>query len=91
MDAFHLDTVIRGLNLNPSLETLEKYGWQKKQGVKFITAEELMPIYSQMKKEKKDFGCYEDFVECLKLYDKEENGKMASSDLSHSLLSLGNI
>lgn len=58
-------------------------------GVKLITVEELLPIIIQLKKEKKDQGCYEDFVECLKLYDKEENGKMLVGELSHSLLSLG--
>lgn len=54
-----------------------------------MTVEELYPIYSALKKEKKDQGCYEDFVECLKLYDKNENGKMLVGELSHSLLSLG--
>lgn len=34
-------------------------------------------------------GCYEDFVECLKLYDKEDNGLMQLGELHHSLLSLG--
>lgn len=48
-----------------------------------------MPIISEIKKEKKDQGCYEDFIECLKLYDKAENGKMAAAELSHSLLTLG--
>lgn len=108
MDAFDLPNIIRVLNLNPSLDSLEKMGWQQKEGnrnnlspknkktnniffkgVKTISVEEFLPIYSQLRKEKKDQGCYEDFLECLKLYDKEENGKMLVTDLSHSLLSLG--
>jgi len=40
-------------------------------------------------KKEKDMGCYEDFLECLKLYDKEENGTMLLAELSHSLLALG--
>lgn len=56
---------------------------------KKLKVEEFLPIFSQVKKEKKDQGCYEDFLECLKLYDKEENGKMMAAELSHSLLSLG--
>lgn len=52
--------------------------------------DELLPIFSELKKERKDQGCYEDFIECLKLYDKAENGKVAVGELSHSLLSLGN-
>lgn len=41
-----------------------------------------------MKKDKEQGG-FEDFLECLKLYDKEENGKMMSAELAHTLLSLG--
>lgn len=52
--------------------------------------DEFLPIYSQCKKDK-DQGCYEDFVECLKLYDKQENGTMLGAELSHTLLALGNI
>lgn len=58
-------------------------------GEKIFKLDEFLPIYSQLKKETKDQGCYEDFVECLKLYDKNENGKMLVGELSHSLLSLG--
>jgi Ca2+-binding EF-hand superfamily protein len=50
--------------------------------------DEFLPIFSQVKKEK-DMGCFEDFNECLKLYDKDENGKMLLAELSHTLLSLG--
>ena len=57
-------------------------------GEKKFTLEEFLPIFSQVKKDK-DQGCYEDFVECLKLYDKAENGTMLGAELSHTLLSLG--
>lgn len=50
--------------------------------------EEFLPIFSQVKKEKEQ-GTFEDFLECLKLYDKEENGKMLAAELAHTLLSLG--
>lgn len=50
--------------------------------------EEFLPIYSQAKKDK-DQGCYEDFLECLKLYDKAENGLMLGAELTHTLLALG--
>ena len=49
-----------------------------------------MPIYSQVKKDK-DVGTMEDFMECLKLYDKSDNGLMIGAELSHILLSLGTI
>jgi Ca2+-binding EF-hand superfamily protein len=40
-------------------------------------------------KKSKDTGSYEDFIECLKLYDKMENGTMMLGELEHILLSLG--
>merc|ERR1712198_574253 len=59
-----------------------------KKGEKFIKLEEFYPIYNEVKKSK-DTGSYEDFVECLKLYDKMENGTMMLGELEHILLSLG--
>ncbi|CAB0010565.1 unnamed protein product [Nesidiocoris tenuis] len=88
MDAFYLGSCLRALNLNPTASTVEKLGGTKKKGEKQITIEEFLPIYSQAKKDK-DCGVYEDFVECMKLYDKEENGLMAGAELQHILLTLG--
>jgi hypothetical protein len=34
-------------------------------------------------------GSYEDFLECMKLYDKAEDGKMLLAELTHILLALG--
>ncbi|XP_011552291.1 myosin light chain alkali isoform X1 [Plutella xylostella] len=88
IDAFDLGNVLRALNNNPTLATIEKLGGTKKRGEKLLSFEEFLPIYSQAKKDK-DQGCYEDFLECLKLYDKAENGTMLSAELTHSLLALG--
>lgn len=65
-------------------------GGTKKKGEKKMKLDEFLPIFSQCKKDK-DQGCYEDFLECLKLYDKQEDGTMLGAELSHTLLSLGTI
>merc|ERR1712168_1366890 len=88
MDLFYLGDCLRGLNLNPTLKMIDKLGGAKKKGEKFIKLEEFFPIYSEVKKSK-DTGSFEDFVECLKLYDKMENGTMMLGELEHILLSLG--
>ncbi|PBC27127.1 Myosin light chain alkali [Apis cerana cerana] len=88
IDATDLGNVLRALNLNPTNATIEKLGGTKKKGEKLMKLDEFLPIYSQCKKDK-DQGCYEDFVECLKLYDKQENGTMLGAELSHTLLALG--
>lgn len=46
-------------------------------------------IFDFKVKKEKEQGCYEDFLECLKLYDKEENGTMMLAELQHCLLALG--
>merc|ERR1712226_602885 len=71
MDLFYLGDCLRGLNHNPTLKMIDKLGGAKKKGEKFIKLEEFYPIYSEVKKSK-DTGAYEDFVECLKLYEKME-------------------
>ncbi|EEB13526.1 myosin light chain alkali, putative [Pediculus humanus corporis] len=88
VDAFYLGDVLRGLNLNPTNATIEKLGGTKKKGEKTLKVDEFLPIFSQCKKDK-DHGGYEDFLECLKLYDKAENGLMLGAELSHTLLALG--
>ncbi|XP_033339475.1 myosin light chain alkali isoform X2 [Megalopta genalis] len=88
IDAVDLGEVLRALNLNPTNATIEKLGGTKKKGEKMMKIDEFLPIYSQCKKDKEQ-GCYEDFLECLKLYDKAENGTMLAAELSHTLLALG--
>merc|ERR1712213_145295 len=88
MDMFYLGDCLRGLNLDPTLKMIDKLGGAKKKGEKSIKLEEFYPIYSDVKKSK-ETGNFEDFVECLKLYDKMENGTMMLGELEHILLSLG--
>lgn len=88
MDAYYLGDCLRALNLNPTLAVLDKVGAKKMKKEKKIKLDEFLPVYSQIKKDK-DCGSYEDFVEVLKLYDKESNGMMLYAELEHILCALG--
>ncbi|KAB1688446.1 hypothetical protein FNE60_29850 [Klebsiella pneumoniae] len=88
VDAFYVGDVLRALNLNPTLAQIEKLGGTKKKNEKKLKVEDFLPIFSQVKKEK-DAGTLEDFLECMKLYDKAENGTMLLAELNHILLALG--
>ncbi|KAL7024992.1 hypothetical protein ACKWTF_013296 [Chironomus riparius] len=88
VDAYDIPDVLRSLNLNPTLELCEKMGATKKRGEKKLSVEEFLPIFAQVRATK-DQGSYEDFMECLKLYDKMENGTMLFAELEHSLKALG--
>lgn len=88
VDCFHLGDLLRSLDIVPTQAAVEKAGGTKKVGEKKLALEEFLPIYSQFKKDK-DVGAYEDFAECMKVYDKMENGTMLEAELAHILMSLG--
>jgi Ca2+-binding EF-hand superfamily protein len=50
--------------------------------------EEFLPIFAEVKNGK-DEGGNEDFMECLRLYDKHDDGKMLFAELQHILLAVG--
>jgi len=64
---------------NPSKEDM---------GSKFVTFEEYMPMFDQIKKEAKP-AALEDFIEGLRIFDKESNGTVLGAELRHVLLSIG--
>ena len=88
MDAFHLGDLLRSLDIVPTQASVLKVGGTKKKGEKHIALEEFLPIFSQLKKDK-DVGAYEDFAECMKVYDKMDNGMMMDAELEHILMALG--
>lgn len=88
VDCFHLGDLLRSLDLVPTQAAIEKAGGTKKVGEKKLALEEFLPIFSQVRKDK-DIGAIEDFSECMKVYDKMENGTMLEAELAHILQSLG--
>ena len=88
VDCAYLGDLIRSLDLRPTCDLITKKGGEKKKNIKFLTFEEFLPIYSEVKKDK-DVGAFEDLVEGLKVYDKAENGTMMEAELAHVMLSLG--
>ena len=57
-------------------------------GRKRVSFEEFLPIYNSVSG-KKEQGTMEDFIEGLKVFDKEGNGFINSAELRHVLTSLG--
>jgi Ca2+-binding EF-hand superfamily protein len=57
-------------------------------GEKKLTYEEWLPIYEKLKKEK-DSGTFADYLEGLKVFDKEETGKILAAEVKHVLMALG--
>ena len=88
LDTFYLGDALRALNYIPTNELVEKLGGTLKKGEKYITIEEFLPIILQLNRTK-DMGNYEVFVECLRLYDRNDDGGIIKYDLENILCNMG--
>merc|ERR1739847_34371 len=80
---------IRACNLNPTNNTIYNMcGGLQEKSKKMITIDEMYPIFKTAK-DSKDTGGIHDFVEILKLYDKNEDKTILSKDLFRLLTNLG--
>ncbi len=90
VDGFYIGDLIRACNVNPTNKTIDAIGGQKEKGKKIITLEDMYPLFKSAK-ESKDSGGIHDFVEILKLYDKNDDKTMLHKDLFRMLTNLGNL
>jgi len=88
VDAFYAGDLIRACNLNPTLKTIEAVGGTKEKGQKTLAKADVFPMYKACK-ESKDQGGFHDFVEILKLYDKNNDDTMLGHELFKMLTNLG--
>jgi myosin light chain 6 len=88
VDGFYIGDLLRACNLNPTLNTIDDLGGEKEKGKKMLKLEDFYPIFGKAKASK-DTGGIHDFVEILKLYDKNEDSTILSNELFRLLTNLG--
>ena len=88
VDAFFTGDLIRACNLNPTLKTIAEIGGTTEKGQKMLTKDQVFPIYKAAK-DSKDQGGFHDFVEILKLYDKNSDDTILEFELFKLLVNLG--
>jgi Ca2+-binding EF-hand superfamily protein len=88
VDGFYIGDLLRACNLNPTLACIDVIGGQKEKGKKICGLEDFYPIYKEAK-DSKDTGGIHDFVEILKLYDKNEDNTILGNELFRLLTNLG--
>ena len=88
VDAFYIGDLLRACNLNPTLNTISQIGGQKDKGKKMMTIDDFYPIF-KLAKDSKDAGGIHDFVEILKLYDKNDDNSILGKELFRLLTNLG--
>merc|ERR1711971_485932 len=88
VDAFYAGDLIRACNLNPTLKTIKEIGGGCAKGEKFLSKPDVFPMYKNCK-DSKDQGGFQDFVEILKLYDKNADDTILEFELFKRLVNLG--
>merc|ERR1719187_1537764 len=90
VDMFYIGDLLRACDMNPSQKLVNTFGIPEKKGEKMMKITDFMPMYNTVKKDKNK-GSYEDFIEVMKLYDKQEDGTMMLGELEYILSSLGKL
>jgi Ca2+-binding EF-hand superfamily protein len=88
VDGFYIGDVLRACNLNPTLKTIDELGGEKEKGKKKLALDDFYPLFKQAK-DSKDTGGFHDFVEILKLYDKNDDNTILENELFRLLTNLG--
>jgi len=88
VDAFYAGDLLRACNLNPTLKTIGEIGGESEKGKKQLKKADAYPLYKAAK-DSKDQGGFHDFVEILKLYDKNNDDTMMGHQLFLLLTNLG--
>ena len=88
VDGFYIGDLLRACNINPTLATIDELGGEKEKGKRMMKIEDFYPIFSKAKASK-DTGGIHDFVEILKLYDKNDDGTILGNELFRLLTNLG--
>jgi len=73
---------------NPTLKTISELGGEAEKGKRLIKIDEFYPLFKKAK-DSKDTGGFHDFVEILKLYDKNEDSTILENELFRLLTNLG--
>merc|ERR1711887_19039 len=89
VDAFYLGDILRALGCNVTNAAVLAAGGADALGVKRITFADFKPVLAAVKADLSATGVKEDYIEGLKVFDKEGSGKVPLPEVQNVLCSLG--
>merc|ERR1712002_582874 len=88
VDAFYLGDILRALGCTLTNKSIIDLGGATELGAKRIAFADFEPILAKAKGITADTGCKEDYIEGLKVFDKDGGGKVNSAEVKQVLCSL---
>jgi len=89
VDAFYLGDILRALGCNVTNAICEAKGMTAALGEARITFDAFLPVLDEIIADKSSTGLKEDYIEGLKVFDKESTGKVPLAEIQNCLCSLG--
>merc|ERR1711911_219336 len=89
VDGFYVGDILRALGCNVTNAAVVAAGGAAELGQKRVTFEDFLPILAAAKADTSSTGCKEDYIEGLKVFDKDGSGKVPLPEVKNVLSSLG--
>merc|ERR1711887_265956 len=89
VDAFYVGDILRALGCNVTNAAVVAAGGAANLGEKRVAFADFLPILAAVKLDTSSTGCKEDYIEGLKVFDKDGEGKVPLPEVLNVLSSLG--
>merc|ERR1712080_815023 len=89
LDLFYLGDIMYAMGFNTTKKVCVGLGQTDEEGKKFAKFDDVVAMFETAVKTPDSHGTYADYVELLKLYDKNSNGTMMLAELDNILCILG--
>jgi len=89
LDMYYFGDIMYAMGMNIMKSVCVKYGQTNDTGKKFCKFDDVVKLVGDAVKEPNNCGTYQDYIELMKLYDKNENGTIMIAELETFLNLLG--
>merc|ERR1712209_396716 len=89
LDMYYFGDIMYAMGMNIMKSVCVKYGQTNDTGKKFVKFDDVVKLVGDAVKEPNNSGNYQDYIELMKLYDKNENGTIMIAELETFLNLLG--